>query len=193
MKKINLVYIFTISFIFLFVSSGCGKKESEMKDEKQKTGTTHEENSTTKESANLVKDGSYFCPMHPLLQTNEPAKCPECKMDLITKKEHNEKMMKKHEELETKYAGQQDAIHFEIKTSILKSWECEKAIKKALKIAPGVMDFSLDLLESKIHMYIDKSKTTKKDVEKVISDLGYDANETKANPDAAARLSNECK
>jgi len=191
MKNVRIILILIPVLIFVYTIQGCSKKESEVKDEKQKTEMKNDEMSI--DTTKMVKDGAYFCPMHPLEQSNDKAKCPICKMDLITKKEHYEKMMKKHEDLENKYSGRQDAIHFEIKTSILKSWECEKLIKKALKDTPGILDFSLDLLDSKIHMYIDKNKTAKKDVEKIIADLGYDANDTKANPEAAAKLPAECK
>ena len=42
-------------------------------------------------------------------------------------------------------------------------------------------------------MYFDKSKTSKDNIEKLISDAGYDANGKKANPDAAAKQPPDCK
>jgi copper chaperone CopZ len=191
MKTTKLITLLIITAAFVYTITGCGKKESEMKDDK--TVTENKNEGHEHDTLNLVKDGSYFCPMHPLVQSNEKAKCNICKMDLITKKEHNEDMVKKHEELEGKYAGKPNTIHFEVKLSTLKSWECEKAIKSALKKTSGVLDFTIDLLDSRIHMYIDKSITSKKDVENVISNLGYDANDTKANPEAAGKLEPECK
>lgn len=189
MKTTKLIAALILTFAFVYAFTGCGKKDSEMKDDKQTTESKHEHHDSTM----MVKDGKYFCPMHPMQQSNEPGKCPICKMDMISKKQHNEDMMKKHEELENKYAGKPNAIHFEVKLSTLKSWECEKTIKDALKKTAGVLDFSIDILDSKVHMYIDKSVTSKKDVEKAISDLGYDANDTKANPEAAGKLQAECK
>jgi len=193
MKTTNLTAVFIVTIAFIFAFTGCGKKENEMKDDKQKTEMKQEDKKTAIDTTKLVKDGAYFCPMHPLVQSNEPAKCSICKMNLITKKEHNADMMKKHEDIESKHAGMKDMLHFEIQLSKLKSDECERTIKKALKNTTGVMDLYIDILESKVHMYMDKSKTTKKDVEKVIAELGYDANDTKANPDAGAKLPEECK
>jgi len=193
MKTTKLIAVFIVTFAFIYVLMGCGKKESEVKDDKQKT-EQKQENKTSIDTSKMVKDGAYFCPMHPLQQSNEAdAKCPICKMNLIPKKQHNEDMMKKHEEMESKHAGMKNFLHFEVQLSKLKSDECERTIKKALKNTPGVMDLFIDILDSKAHMYIDKGVTTKKDVEKVIADLGYDANDTKANPDAAAKLPAECK
>jgi hypothetical protein len=42
-------------------------------------------------------------------------------------------------------------------------------------------------------MYIDKNKTTKAAVEKAIADAGFDANDTKAGPDAVAKLPPDCR
>lgn len=192
MKTTKLISVIVLVLAFIYAFTGCSKKNDEMKDKKQVTEQKHEEHSGT-DTTKMVKDGAYFCTMHPLEQSNEPGRCPICKMDLASKKDFNKKMMDKHEELEGKYAGKPDAMHFEIKTSTLKSWECENAIKKAVKNAPGVLDFYSDILDSRIHLYIDKSKTSKKDVEKVIADLGYDANDMKANADALAKLPSECK
>ncbi|HEY3252055.1 MAG TPA: heavy metal-associated domain-containing protein, partial [Ignavibacteria bacterium] len=123
----------------------------------------------------------------------EPGKCPICKMDMVSKKDFNKEMMEKHEGLEKKQEGKDNLLHFEIQLSTIKTWECESTIKKALKKTPGVVDFFVDILDSRVHALIDKNITTKKDVEKVISDLGYDANDTKANPEAAANKPAECK
>jgi len=192
MKTTKIFTPIILIFAVVYFLTGCGKKQDEVKDDKQKTEMKHEEHTTT-DTSKMVKEGSYFCPMHPLQQSNGPAKCPICKMDLISKKDHNKEMMDKHEELEKKGEANSNLLHFEIKLSQLKSWECESAIKKALKNTTGVNEFFIDILDSRVHAVIDKSKTTKKDIEKVIADLGYDANDTKANPDAAAKLPNECK
>jgi copper chaperone CopZ len=114
-------------------------------------------------------------------------------MDMVSKKDFNKEMMEKHEGLEKKQEGKDNLLHFEIQLSTIKTWECESTIKKALKKTPGVVDFFVDILDSRVHALIDKNITTKKDVEKVISDLGYDANDTKANPEAAANKPAECK
>ena len=42
-------------------------------------------------------------------------------------------------------------------------------------------------------MYIDKAKTNKSNVEKLISEAGFDANDTKANAEAVSKLPAGCK
>jgi copper chaperone CopZ len=192
MKTTKLLAVFILTLVFIYAFTGCGKKEAEVKDDKQKT-EQKQDTQNKPDTTKLVKDGKYFCVMHPLEQSNEPAKCPVCKMNMVSKKDYNNEMSEKHEEMESKHAAMKNFLHFEIQLSKLKTSDCENTIKKAFKDNPGIMDYFIDILESRVHMYIDKSKTTKKDVEKVISDLGYDANETKANPDALTKLPADCK
>ena len=189
MSKSNVLIVFAAAaFIaFSFTAGGCGKSGKE--DISQTEKKTQESTETIK-----VADGEYVCPMHPLEQSNDvSAKCPVCKMNMISKKEHNNEMSEMHENMEKKFAGQKDAIHFEVNLSVIKSDECERFMVKALKSDPGVLDFHIDIINKVIHMYIDKSKTSKENVEKLISDAGFDANNTKANPDAAGKLPEACK
>jgi periplasmic mercuric ion binding protein len=142
----------------------------------------------------FVADGKYFCPMHPTRQTDDVnARCPICKMKLDSKEMYNKKMMDEHTALEEKYHGKKDLIHFEVNLSVIKSDECPSIIESALSKDPGVMDYSFDILNSVVHMYIDKTKTSKSNVEKLISDAGFDANNIKANPEAMAKLPDDCK
>ena len=195
MKKTKLIAVFILTIAFIYAFTGCGKKEGDVSDKKPTIESNHDEHEhNKKDTTNMASDGKYFCPMHPTQQSNDAgAKCPVCKMNMMSKDEHNKDMMKKHEDIEGKHAGMKNMLHFEVQLSKLKSDECEKAINKALKNTQGVMDFYIDILESRVHMYVDKSKTTKKDIEKVIADLGYDANDTKANPEAAGKLPADCK
>jgi copper chaperone CopZ len=142
----------------------------------------------------MVADGKYFCPMHPTQQSDNPdAPCPICKMRLESKAEYNKKMDAEHEALENKYAGKTGLIHFEVKLSPVKSDECQPVIEKALSSDKGVVEYHIDIVNKVIHMYIDKNKTTKAAVEKAIADAGFDANDTKAGPDAVAKLPPDCR
>jgi len=114
-------------------------------------------------------------------------------MKLTSKADHNKKMSDEHEAMEKKYAGKTDLIHFEVKLPVIKSDECESLIETALSKDKGVAEYHLDIVNRVIHMYIDKSKTTKANVEKLISDAGFDGNDTKANPDAVSKLPADCK
>ncbi|MBE2226275.1 MAG: hypothetical protein IAE93_02995 [Ignavibacteria bacterium] len=195
-KKLFLNSISIVFMLFAVVLvTGCNKKENDVKDNKQSTETKKDDQTVNKtDTDKMVKDGKYFCPMHPAQQTDDPAvKCPICKMKLNPKTEYNKKMSEEHEALETKYAGKKDLIHFEVKLSVIKSDECERLIETALSSDKGVVEYHIDIVNKVIHMYIDKSKTTKSNVEKVISDAGFDANDTKAGADAIAKLPAGCK
>jgi copper chaperone CopZ len=80
-----------------------------------------------------------------------------------------------------------------VNVSVIKSNECERIITAALKTDPGIMGYHVDILNRVIHMYLDKTKTTKANVEKLVTDAGFDANDKKANPDAVAKLPVDCK
>jgi copper chaperone CopZ len=132
--------------------------------------------------------------MHPTQQSDDPnAKCPICKMKMVSKEAYNKQMLDEHEALEVKNQGKKDAIHFEVKLSVVKSDDCKKLIESELKKDTGVIDYHIDILDRVIHMYIDKNKTSKSNVEKLIADTGFDANNTKANPEAVNKLPAECK
>jgi len=177
------IAILTVIFI------ACGKSDKEnVNSEKQK------ENKPVTDSTKLVTDGKYFCTMHPLQQSNTPgAKCPICKMNMIAKTDYYKEMMDEHEALEDKYQGKKDAIHFEVKLPGIKSEECKEIIESALTKDEGIMGYSIDILDGVIHMYINKAITSKSKVEKLIADSGFDANKTKANPDAVAKLPEDCR
>lgn len=191
--KNSIAIVFMLLVVVLVF--GCGKKENDVKDNKQSTEMKNDDQTVNKkDTGKMVKDGKYFCPMHPAQQSDDPAeKCPICKMKLNPKTEYNKKMSEEHETLENKYAGKKELIHFEVKLSVIKSDECERLIEAALSKDKGVVEYHIDIVNKVIHMYIDKSKTSKSNVEKVISEAGFDANDTKAGADAMAKLPADCK
>lgn len=195
MRTLRLTASFIMIFLFIYAVSGCGKKDDMQNDKKQSTDTSHKDHSSdTKQNGNIVSDGKYFCSMHPTQQSNNPdEKCPVCKMKMVSKAEYNKKMSDEHESMEQKNAGKKDLIHFEVKLSVIKSDECRSIIEAALSKDKGIAEYHLDIVNRIIHMYVDKSKTTKSNVEKLISEAGFEANDTKANTDAVSKLPDGCK
>lgn len=190
-NKISVILLaaaFIIGIVFL---SSCSKSDKDTaKVEKQTTA----EKKNNPDLSKMVTDGAYFCPMHPTEQTNDSTvRCPICKMKLESKAAYNKKMNDEHEALENKYEGKKDLIHFEVKLPVIKSDECEGVIEEALSKDPGIADYHIDILNRIIHMYIDKTKTSKTNVENLVSNAGFDANDTKANPEAAGKLPAGCK
>jgi hypothetical protein len=195
MRTLKSAAVFVLAVFFLYALTGCGKKES-VQDEKDKTTNTErkEQSPDSEQTKNMVSDGKYFCPMHPAQQSDDPnARCPICKMKMDSKEDYNKKMGDEHEALEKKYAGKTDLIHFEVKLSVIKSDECEKLIEAALSKDKGVVEYHIEIVNRIIHMYINKSKTSKTNVEKLISEAGFDANDTKASADAVSKLPADCK
>lgn len=196
MKKLIALLVFAvIAFISIAVLNGCGKTDKDKTvTEKQTTDKQTTDQSKNKiDTTKLVKDGKYVCSMHPLMQSNEPIKCPVCKMNMVLKSDVNKEMSEEHEKMESNFAGKKDAIHFEVNLSPVKSSECKSIIETALKNDAGILGFHIDILNKVVHMYLDKSKTSKANVEKLITDAGYDANDKKANPDSINKLPNDCK
>jgi len=66
-------------------------------------------------------------------------------------------------------------------------------IESALSKDKGILEYHVDILNNVVHMYFDKNKTSKSNIEKLVADAGFDANDTKANPDAVAKFPADCK
>jgi heavy metal-binding protein len=189
-----LIIMFGITAAFL---ASCTKSDKDVsKTDKQQTEqkqTMQESKMIAKSDSVAMKNAKYVCPMHPLERSNEPGKCPICRMNLVLVAELNKQMADEHEKLEQKFTGTENAIHFEVNTSVIKSEDCMPVIDDALGKDRGVIGYHIDILNNVIHMYLDKTKTTKPNVEKLIADAGFDANNTKANPEAFNKLPQSCK
>ena len=71
--------------------------------------------------------------------------------------------------------------------------ECKENIEKALLQEKGVRFAELDVKTAVAVVVYNSKKTTPETLRKAISDVGYDADELAANPEAVERLKPCCK
>lgn len=90
----------------------------------------------------------------------------------------------------TAYSQKTDTL--EIATSA-QCGMCKETIEKAMAYERGVKDFELDL-SNKVLTVVYKTKRTDADeIRKAVSDVGYDADEVKADERAYSKLPTCCK
>ena len=75
----------------------------------------------------------------------------------------------------------------------VKNAQCETVILNALKGADGVVGGSIRFGKDGVTVTYDSMKLALKNLEFVIADAGFTANDTPANPAARAALPPECK
>ena len=80
-----------------------------------------------------------------------------------------------------------------INTPTIQCGMCQKTIEVGLAKIDGVSNPKVDLKTKKTILLHDPEKTNIKSIEKVVSELGYQANNLKANPDSYADLPACCK
>ena len=80
-----------------------------------------------------------------------------------------------------------------INTPTIQCGMCQKIIEVGLAMVDGVSNPRVDLKTKKTILLHDPEKTNKKSIEKIVSELGYQANDLKANPDSYADLPACCK
>ncbi|MBI86964.1 MAG: hypothetical protein CMG63_02665 [Candidatus Marinimicrobia bacterium] len=80
-----------------------------------------------------------------------------------------------------------------INTPTIQCGMCQKIIEVGLAKIDGVSNPRVDLKTKKTILFHDPEKTNLKSIEKVVSELGYQANKLKANPDSYADLPACCK
>jgi rubrerythrin len=91
-KNLHIItFLAIISLTTIISINGCGKSDkTNTQDEKKSTEKQTTEQPKNKiDTTKLVKDGKYACPMHPAMQSNEPIKCPICKMNMELKDKIN--------------------------------------------------------------------------------------------------------
>ena len=80
-----------------------------------------------------------------------------------------------------------------INTPTIQCGMCQKIIEVGLAKVDGVSNPRVDLKTKKAILFHNPEKTNLKSIEKVVSELGYQANNLKANPDSYADLPACCK
>ena len=80
-----------------------------------------------------------------------------------------------------------------INTPTIQCGMCQKIIEVGLVKVDGVSNPKVDLKTKKTILFHDPEKINKKSIEKIVSDLGYQANNLQANPDSYANLPACCK
>jgi copper chaperone CopZ len=70
---------------------------------------------------------------------------------------------------------------------------CVETVKSAVEKVQGVQSVSVDLPNKMAHVNFDPAKTNQEKIEKAIAAAGYDANKTKRDEKAYAKLPMCCK
>lgn len=186
-NKLLLILLTVLSLTGFVLFQSCGKTDKDTSKNDKKTETK------SADETKLVADGKYACTMHPTMQSNEPARCPICRMNMVLKDDFNRQINEKRNSIVKRYEKNKDIISEVITLSVLKSNECEDYVNNLLKNDAGVYETNINIIAHDIAVYFDKTKTDKAKIEKEISDSGFDANNVKANPDAKNKLPNDCK
>ena len=84
-------------------------------------------------------------------------------------------------------------VNAAVNTPTIQCGMCQKTIEMGLKNVPGVTHSVVDLETKTTKVIFDKEKTDLSKIEKAISNLGYQANETLADPIAYEGLPGCCK
>ena len=90
------------------------------------------------------------------------------------------------------FANAQGLQYVKIKTSAVSDL-CKDKIEKGLAYEKGVKDVDLDLETKVVTVQYSEKKTNYDKLVKVINELGYDADDTKADAKAYSELPDECK
>jgi copper chaperone CopZ len=80
-----------------------------------------------------------------------------------------------------------------IKVPTVRCGMCEEKIENGLKDLKGVKSIDVDLDTEIATVVFDESTTSLATIEQAIAEIGYDANETKANAKSQAKLSPCCR
>ena len=86
-----------------------------------------------------------------------------------------------------------EQVNAAVNTPTIQCGMCQKTIEIGLTKVPGVTHSTVDLETKTTKVIFDKEKTDLSKIEKAISGLGYQANETLADPIAYDGLPDCCK
>ena len=79
-----------------------------------------------------------------------------------------------------------------IKTSA-ECGECKERIESKLNYTKGIVFSELDFVSKDLTVKFKPTKISVQEIKQIVSDLGYDADELKANPEAYQKLPACCK
>jgi len=71
--------------------------------------------------------------------------------------------------------------------------QCKDRIEKAMAFEKGVVSSDLNIDDKVLTVIYNPGKTTPEKIRKAVNDVGYDADDTKANPKAYTDLPGCCK
>lgn len=86
-----------------------------------------------------------------------------------------------------------------IKSANLKCWECKERLMVYLKqenetsMQSGMTDYRFNLLNGEIRIFYHPDRVTADEIRTAINNAGFDADSTKAEPDAYKKLPPICK
>lgn len=83
--------------------------------------------------------------------------------------------------------------HAMISVPTIQCQTCVETIQSVVKKVDGVVSVTVDLKEKIAHVNFDASKTSQEKIEKAIAGAGYDANTTKRDEEAHAKLPACCQ
>ncbi len=86
-----------------------------------------------------------------------------------------------------------EQVNATVNTPTIQCGMCQKTIEMGLKKVSGVTHSAVDLETKTTKVFFDREKTDLSKIEKAISGLGYQANETLADPIAYEGLPGCCK
>ena len=88
---------------------------------------------------------------------------------------------------------QEGEAHTTISLPTAQCGMCEKTIKTAVKKVDGVSMVNVSAKEGQAHVHFAKAEVKVEELENAIAAVGYDANDTKRNEEAHAKLPQCCK
>jgi len=89
-------------------------------------------------------------------------------------------------------SAQKKGEEIKIKTSA-QCGMCKDRIEKVMAYEKGIYESDLDLGDKVLTVRYNPRKTTLEKIRKVLNETGYDADDTKADPEAYAKLPDCCK
>ena len=107
------------------------------------------------------------------------------------KKDHSQKMEGEAKAMECEL--QEGQAHTTISLPTAQCSMCEKTIETAVKKVDGVSMVNVSAKEGQAHVHFAKAEVKVEELEKAIAAVGYDANDTKRNEEAHAKLPQCCK